>query len=253
MVGDGGQLRLRPVLFHVRVVGDRILALLFRRLHHGRRVRVVGDHVGALADQGDGRVAFLARVKPAIDPYHFDFRLGIDAAHAAREGVDSLQHFRDGKRRHVAGHMGLAHLACQHAGQVAALVETGIRVGHVGRRLVARQMNELHVRKLLRHFQGGIHVAERGRDHQLAARLRQVADHALGIGALRHVFHKLGGDLVAQRLFHFLARLIVLGGPACVADGADIHEADVQRNGGRCGGHGRHDGHQNNTADGGAQ
>jgi hypothetical protein len=71
--------------------------------------------------------------------------------------------------------------------------------------------------------------------------LRHLPDHALGVGAFRDALDKGGLDLVAEMLFDRLAALIVLIGPAMVADRADIHEADLERLvsgllGGRAGG-----------------
>ena len=51
----------------------------------------------------------------------------------------------------------------------------------------------------------------------------------LGVGALGHVFHEGGLDLLAKLLFQMLAAHLVLIGPAMVADRADVHETDLQR------------------------
>jgi len=80
---------------------------------------------------------------------------------------------------------------------------------------------------------GLVHVAERGGEDDLVAVLRQLADDALGVGALGHVLDELGDHLALHRRFHLLAALIVLEGPAGVPDRADVDEADL---GGRLGG-----------------
>ena len=63
----------------------------------------------------------------------------------------------------------------------------------------------------------------------LLPRLRELADHALGVRAFGHALDVLGRDLAAQRLFHFLAAGVVLERPAGVADRAHVDEADLER------------------------
>jgi hypothetical protein len=69
---------------------------------------------------------------------------------------------------------------------------------------------EIRLRKLLGNLDRRIHVTKRRRENQLIAALCELANHALGVGALRHVFHVLGDDLAIERLFHFPARGVVL-------------------------------------------
>jgi len=87
--------------------------------------------------------------------------------------------------------------------------------------------------ELLGDLQRGVHVAEGGGEDQVVVALGHVADNPLGIGAFWHVLDEAGLHLVAQFFFHVLAALLVLVGPAVVADRADVDEADLQRIGGR--------------------
>jgi hypothetical protein len=58
---------------------------------------------------------------------------------------------------------------------------------------------------------------------------REVADHALGIGALGHAFHVGAAHLVLKLRLHGFAPGVVGESPAAVADRADVDEADAQR------------------------
>ena len=66
-----------------------------------------------------------------------------------------------------------------------------------------------------------------------ASVMRRIVDRAvplyqLGIRAFWHVFHVAGFDLVTELLDHRLAALLVLVGPAVVANRADINEANLE-------------------------
>ena len=92
---------------------------------------------------------------------------------------------------------------------VAALVEAGVVDRDVRRGLVAGGVLELDVRELLRDLDRRVHVAERGGEDQLVAGGGELADHALGVRALRDVLDEGGLDLVAERLLHCLAADVV--------------------------------------------
>ena len=194
-----------------------------------------GDHIGVLVEQRHGAITLLRRVEPDVEPHHLDLRLSVHRAHAQREGIDALQHLGDGEARHVAGHAGLAHAARRDAREVAALVVARIGRGHVGCLLVAGDGFELHVGEVLRHLERGLHVAEAGREDDLVARGREVADHALGVRPLGHVLDKGGFHAGAQRGLDGLAALIVLARPARLGDGRYIHKARLHGFGRRLG------------------
>ncbi len=90
-------------------------------------------------------------------------------------------------------------------------------------------MLEVHGGELLRHLDRRIHVSERRREDQLVAGLRELADHALGVGAFRDVLDVFRRHLAGQVLFHREPRDVVLMRPAGVADRAHVHEADLER------------------------
>ncbi len=228
-MGRRGQVRLRAEFRHVGVVAERVLALFFRGLDHGGRIGVVGDHVDTLREQRVRRLALAARVEPRVRPDHLDLGLGIDAAHALREGVDALHDFGNGERGDVAGDVGLGHPAGDDAAEVAPLVEARVVDADVLGHLVAGAVLEGDVRELRRDLDRRVHVAERRREHELAPAGREFPDHALGVRAFGHVLHELRRHLGAQRLFHRLAALVVLVGPAGVADGTHVDEADLER------------------------
>ncbi|MNT54493.1 hypothetical protein D3C72_1916620 [compost metagenome] len=74
-----------------------------------------------------------------------------------------------------------------------------------------------------------VHIAEAGGVDQRIAAAGQFANHALGVGAFRHVLDIFCFHLVTQRLLHLQASLVVLIGPAGIADRADVDEAHLQR------------------------
>ena len=187
------------------------------------------DHVHVLVEQSHGGIALLGRVEPHVEPHHLDGGLGVDRAHAQREGVDALQHFRNGKPGHEPGHAGLAHAAGCNTGEVAAFVVARVGSGHIGRGLVAGDGLELHVWIVLRHLERGLHVAKAGRENDLVAGGGQVADHALGVGPFSHVLDKRGLHLVAQRGLDGFAAFVMLARPACLGDGRDIDKTGFDR------------------------
>ena len=90
----------------------------------------------------------------------------------------------------------------------------------------------MHVRVLLRHLQGRIHVTEGGCEDQLVAGANELLDSAFGVRTFGNVLEIGGLDLVAKFLDHGLARKLVLVGPAEVADRAKINKSDFELLGG---------------------
>ncbi|MDQ0589778.1 hypothetical protein QFZ47_003887 [Variovorax paradoxus] len=229
LVRDGDDLRVGRGLAHVGVVGHGHLAPLLRSGHHGGGAGVEGDHIGVLVEQRHGGIAFLRRIEPLVEPHHDHLGVRIHGPHAERERVDALQHLGNRKARHVARNVGLRHAAGRDAREVAAFVVARVGGGNVGRALVAGDRFELHVGKVARHLERRLHVAEAGREDQPVALLREVADHALGVGALWHVLDEGGPDLAAERRIDGLAALFMLAHPAGIGDRRDVDEADLQR------------------------
>ena len=229
MMRDRDQLSVRAKLRHIRVVRHRHLSLCFRGSHHRRRIGVMRDHIGPLRNQCVRRIALLARVIPGVDPHDAQLRLWIRCARAKDECIDALQDFRNRKRSNIAERVGLAHPPRNHAGQIPSLVKTRVVGVDVGCGLVTGGVLEIRVFEFLRHLQRRIHETERRREYQLMTLLRQIANHALGVRALRHLFHERRADLGSERLCHLLAPGVVLRRPACITDRAYVDEADLQR------------------------
>ena len=191
------------------------------------------DDIGALVEQCLGGVGFLAGIEPGIHPDDLDLDVRIDALRADHGGVDAGDNFRNRERADIAEHAGLRHLGRDLALDVAALVPAR-RIGrHVLVALVAGSVLEMHVRVFLRDLQRRIHVAEGRREDQLVAGAHQLLDGALGVGTLRDVLEIGGLDLVAEFFYERLTRVVVLVGPAEVADRAKVDEPDLQLVGGR--------------------
>jgi len=231
-VGGARELRRGAVFRHIGVVRECVevlvlLVLFFGGLHHGGGIRVVGNHVRALGNQRKGGFAFLAGIKPGIDPDDPHLGLGVDAAHALGEGVDALHHFGNGEGRHIPRDVGLGHLAGDDAVQIAALIEPRIVGAEVLALLVARGMEEGDVGEGRRHLGGLVHVAEGCGEHDPGAILGQLANDALGIGTFGHIFDELGGHLALERRLHLFAALVVLEGPARIPHGADVDKTNL--------------------------
>jgi hypothetical protein len=90
-------------------------------------------------------------------------------------------------------------------------------------------MLELHVPEVGSDAQRRLEVAEAGGEDQLDAAGGHLAHHTLGVGAFGYGLDMPRADLVAERAFERAPRLVVLEGPAGLADGADIDETDVER------------------------
>ena len=144
-----------------------------------------------------------------------------------------MQDFGDGEARHITGDIRLRHVSRRDAREVASFVVARVGDGDIGRRLVAGDRFESHVREVLRHFQRRLHVAEAGREDQLVALLRQVADHAFGVRALGHVLDIARLDLAAECGLHRLPAFFVLVDPAGVADRRNVDEGHFERQCGR--------------------
>ena len=224
LVRHGGNLRIRRDVAHVRVVGHGQLAALLRCHHHRVGGGVKRQHLHALVQQRHRRIALARRVKPSVQPYHFDHCLGVDRAHAQRKSVDALQHFGNRKTRHITGHPGLAHAASGNTGQIAPLVIARIGGRHIGRGFIAGDGLELHARKVLRHLQRRLHIAKTGGENQLVPSACQVADDALGVGPFGHILNRRGLHPVAQRGFDGFAPVLVLARPA-----GGQHRRDVDK------------------------
>ena len=230
-MGDGQELRLRGHMAHVRVVSNGHFSALLRSHHHRVRRRVKRQHIGLLVHQTHGGFAFTHGIKPGVEPNQFHLGFRVDVTHAQGKGVDALHHFRNGKTRHITGHTGLAEPPSGNACQESAFVITGVGGCHIGRCFVARDGFEFHAGELGRHFHRGLHVAKAGREDQTHALLGHVANHAFGVRAFGHVFHKLGlhfEALLLELRFQAEAAQFMLVHPAAGQSWCDIHKANLQ-------------------------
>ena len=190
---------------------------------------MVRDHVGLLSDQGLRRIGFLPRVVPGRGPDDADLNIGIHALRAQRKGIDALKHFRNRERGDVAANVRLRGCAGELARKIAGFIKAPGVVGDVFSGLVARRMLELDVRELLRNLENGIHVAERSREDELVALLREVAQNAFSVGVLGDVFDRRHLDLVAELRFRSAAGDVVLRRPAFLVRRAHVHEGNLER------------------------
>ncbi len=229
-----GQVGVRGELGLAGVVTADELAALGRRLDdHLRAVDVHREDVDALVGQAVGGLGFLDRHRPVAgeDDLRGDGR--VDRAGAHREGVDVAQHLRDRLGRDEAELLRLGHVAGDDAVEVLRLVDVAEEAAGVLRVLAfapqAAAMGEAHVGVLARHRQHvRVEVAERGREQQRGAVLRDHALHGLlhGVG-LGHVLFL--DHLDASHLLHhghgFSVRLVV----AEVVLRTDVDEAERHR------------------------
>ena len=195
----------------------------------GRAVGVLSDDVAALVHEGLGGVALLGRVVPAVDHHELQPRLGIDRAHAEHEGVQALHDLWHGERADVAGQPGRAHHTRDHALDVAGLVKADVVRADVGCALVAGCMLEPGIRVPFRGIDRVVHVAERRGEDQFVTAIGEVIHDALGVRTFGHVLDEGRLDLIAEMLGGGEAGLVVLVGPAEIADRAEVDEADLHR------------------------
>src|SRR5690606_36806963 len=142
---------------------------------------------------------------------------------------DALEHFRNGESTYITDDVAFGHLAGHDTSQVARFIETRVGHAYVGGRLVAGRVDKGDIRELLGHLQRRVHVAEGSREDQLVALLGQVANNALCVSTLGHVFHVLAHYFVTQGLHHLAAAHFLLPAPAGFTDGAHIDKAHLQR------------------------
>ena len=160
VVDDGGEHRFWPEVAHVRGIAHRVYAAPLGRLNRRRAVSVLEHHIDPLVDQGVGGIRFFARIKPGVDPHHFDLGAGVVFIQGQLNGVDVADHFGDGERRHVTDLFTLGHFGREIAGDVAPFIGAGQISAHVLVLLVAGGVFKGGLGELLGHFQRRVHIAE---------------------------------------------------------------------------------------------
>src|SRR5690606_18849787 len=228
VVDDGGQHGLGTEVLHVRGVAHGIDTAAFGSLDRCRAVGVLEDYVHALVDQRVGGIGFLARIEPGVDPDDLDLGARVVLVQRQLDGVDVADDLRNREGGDVADLLGLGHLRREEAADVATLVGAGQVGADVLRLLVAGGVLEGDVGELLGDLDRRVHVTEGGGEDQVIAALGHVADHPFGVGAFGDVLDEAGLNLVAELFFQVLAALLVLVGPAMVADRAAVDETDLQ-------------------------
>ena len=105
-----------------------------------------------------------------------------------------MEHFRNGECGDIAKDIALSHLACNHAGEVAALIEAGIVVAKILTGLIAGGMHEHDLWKILRNFFDIIHVAKACCKDDLVTAGGHLANYPLCVRTLGDLLDKRGGD-----------------------------------------------------------
>ena len=211
---------------HVGVVTHGVHAAFLGSFLRAGGILVLGDDVAAHVQEGLGGFLFRGRIVPGLGPDYAYLYVGVHGLCAEGEGVDAADDFGDGEGRHVAEHVGLAHGARDHAGQITRLIDTAEIVGHVFGVLVAGAVQELDLGKILGHFEHGIHVAVAGREDDIKTLAGHVQDDALGILAFSHGLDERGGHAVQG--FHGQAALVMGVGISGVAHRGHIDKTDLQ-------------------------
>ena len=136
----------------------------------GRSAVGVGkDNIDALFDQRLGGIGLFRRVEPGIGPDHRYFHIGVDLAGMDKGGIDAHHHFGNRERPDIADLVRFGHAARDGAHDGAPLIKPGIIGGDVGGQpLEAGGMFKLHIGKFGGDVVGGIHIAERRGENDLA-------------------------------------------------------------------------------------
>ena len=87
-------------------------------------------------------------------------------------------------------------------------------------------MLEFHIRKFGGNRKGWVHVAKGCGEDDVVAGQRHLGQNAFGVSPFRHGFNIGGFDLVAESFFNGQQTLVVLVGPAEIADWANVDKAD---------------------------
>ena len=170
----------------------------------------------------------LEGIEPGVHPDHLGLDLGVHATSTQGEGVDVAEHLGDGEGSHEADDVGLGRHAGQHAGHVGVLVEAPLVVAQVGRGLEAGGVLEEDLRVIPGDLLHRVSEAEGGGEDELVALGHEVPDDSLGVRSLGDLLDVGGLHLVAEPGLDRLAAEVVGVGPAGVADGAHVDEADLE-------------------------
>ena len=86
-------------------------------------------------------------------------------------------------------------------------------------------MLELNVRKTFGNLERRVHITERGSEDEVGALAGKTGNGALRIRPFAHFLHIQSLDLIAKLFLDGKSSLIVLVGPAVVADRANVYES----------------------------
>jgi hypothetical protein len=120
-----------------------------------------------------------------------------------------------------------------HTFQITALIPAGVVGADIGCCLVAGAVHEDDFGSGARHLERGLHEAKGGREDQFAAVFHKIAHNALCVWAFCYVFYVFGADFGAEGSDQFLARQLMLIGPAAFSNRVGIEKTDFEWLGGR--------------------
>ena len=130
---------------HVDLEPEETHSSLFSGRRHGRRAQGCRDDVCALLYHGFCRLAFLQRIKPAVDESRDHLNIGINRLSATLERIDVPIHDRQREPRHHADFLAFRYTGGGHARQIPALIGSGIEAFEVRTVCLSRSVHERDV------------------------------------------------------------------------------------------------------------
>ena len=219
----------RRIGLHRGVEVKRINPRLFRRLDHRRRIlRVREDHIHALRDQRLGGLLFRRRIEPRVHPNNRHFNRRINRLRAQSESVDRGDQFRNSKGPDTAQFLGFAQRSRSHTHQVGALIIARTEGREVVGCLIARSVQDRHIRPRLGQFQAAFHIAKRPKDQERGPFGCGLVHDAVGIGAFSDVFQQGHFDRVAIFGFKRLGAQFQRVRPTHISGGRGHDQRHVQ-------------------------
>ena len=189
---------------------------------------MVGQHVDAVGHELMGGGGLLGRIGPAAGKQNVHLRTGMDALRPQREGVDIVEHLRNGMRGDKSELSGFRHLAGDDARQIDGAIDfRPIRAEVRGDRRGPAAVFEDYARiRRCEFLRVSIIAVTRGEDH-LVTVLNHAFHDAVDVGVFRHVFD-VGGLDAGNVALHVKPPLILGVIIAVVVDRPDVDVADLE-------------------------